>query len=167
MTSGSSDKQSPMIGEVGDGPSWYDQVTHKEDKKGACKRKRMDNEQLAPDCPFPLGPKLLVDYTHPAGMGITDVRVCDHKAKSLWVGVWLHCIDMSLSWEKEALRTLVQSRHSRGPLLSSFLAPRTGNLCYEEVVSRILQENWEKHEEAKEKFRSSLNRSCHQQTRLS
>ena len=76
----------------------------------------------------------LVDYAHPAGTGITDVRVRDHKAKSLWVGVWLHHIDMSLSWEKEASETLIQLRHSRGPLLSYFLAPRTGNLCYEEVA---------------------------------
>ena len=109
----------------------------------------------------------LVDYVHPAGTGITDVRIHDHKAKSLWVGVWLHHIDMSLSWEKEASETLVQLRHSRGPLLSYFLAPGTSNLRYEEVVSRVLQENWEKHEEAKEKFRSSLNRSRRQQTRLS
>ena len=61
---------------------------------------------------------------------------------------------------------LVQSRHSRGPLLSYFLAPGTSNLCYEEVVSRILQENWEKHEEVKEKFRSSLNRNCHRRITL-
>ena len=247
MTSGSSGKPSPMIGKVGDGPSWYDKVTHKEAKKGACKRKRMDTEQPAPGRPFPLGPESdrkeamdaiskhvasqeppqrnlaswaistyypnftppaaktvasqvlcmiaeyhlacatkgsmttspilpkaveqylppLVDYAHPASMGITDVRVCDHKTKSLQVGVWLHCIDMSLSLEKEASETLVQSRHSRGPLLSYFLAPGTGNLHYEEVVSRVLQENWEKHEEAKEKFRSLLNRSCCRQTRLS
>ena len=244
MTSG---EPSPVIGEAGDGPSWYDQVTHEEAKKGACKRKRMNTAQLAPGRPFPLGPKsdrkevmdaiykhvvsqeppqrnlasraisayyphftppatkmvasqvlcmiakyhlacatkgstttnpilpkaveqylpLLVDYAHPAGTGITDVRVCDHKAKSLWVGVWLHCIDMSLSWEKEASETLVQSRHSRGPLLSYFLDPRTCNVCYEEVVSRVLQENWEKHEEAKEKFRSLLNRSRCWWTRLS
>ena len=247
MTSGSSGEPSPMIGEVGDSPSWYDQVTHKEAKKGACKRKRTDTEQPAPGHPFSLGPEwdrkevmdaiyehmasqeppqrnltsqaisvyypnftppaaktvasqvlcmiaeyhlacatkgsmtispilpeaveqylsLLVDYTHPAGTGITDVRVHDHKAKSLRVGVWLHHIDMSLSWEKEASETLVQLRHSRGPLLSYFLAARTGNLHYEEVVSRVLQENWEKHEEVKGKFRSSLNRSCHRQTRLS
>ena len=109
----------------------------------------------------------LVDYARPAGTGITDVRVRDHKAKSLQVGVWLHCKDMSLSWEKEASETLVQLRHSRGPLLSYFLAPGTGNLCYEEVVSKVLQENWEKHEQAKEKFRSSLNRSRHQWTGLS
>ena len=235
-----------MIDEVGDGPSWYDQVTSEEAKKGACKRKRTDTEQPAPGRPFPLGsesdrkesmdaiyehmasqeppqrnlaswaistyypeftppaaktvasqvlcmiaeyhlacatkssmttspilPKaveqylpLLVDYTHPAGTGITDVRVHDHKAKSLRVGVWLHRMDMSLSWDKEASKTLVQLRHSRGPLLSYFLAPGTGNLCYEVVVSRVLQENLEKHEEAKGKFRSSLNRSHRQQTRL-
>ena len=100
------------------------------------------------------------------GPFITDVRVCDHKAKSLWVGVWLHHMDMSLSWEKEASETLVQLRHSRGHLLSYFLAPGTGNLCYKEVVSRVLQENWEKHEEAKGKFRSLLNSSHCRWTRL-
>ena len=29
----------------------------------------------------------LVDYTHPGGTGITDVRVRDHKSRSLWVAV--------------------------------------------------------------------------------
>ena len=57
MTSGSSGEPSPMIGEVGDSPSWYDQVTREEAKKGAYKRKRMDTEQLAPGRPFPLGPE--------------------------------------------------------------------------------------------------------------
>ena len=33
---------------------------------------------------------LLVDYTHPGGTGLTDVRVHDHKSHSLHVGVWLH-----------------------------------------------------------------------------
>ena len=32
----------------------------------------------------------LVDYTCPGGTGLTDVRVHDHKASSLHVGVWLH-----------------------------------------------------------------------------
>ena len=53
---------------------------------------------------------------------------------------------MSLSWEREASESLVQSRHVRGPLLSYLLAPGTGNLCFEEVVTRVLQGNWEKHE---------------------
>ena len=108
----------------------------------------------------------LVDYAHPGSTGLTDVRVHDHKARSLHVGVWLHRVDMSLSWEKEASESLVQSRHSKGLLLSYLLAPGTGNLRFEEVVSRVLQENQEEHEKAKEKFRSSLNRSLCRWARL-
>ena len=245
MTSGSSGEPSLMEGGAGDDPSWYDQVTREEARKGAYKRKRTDTNQQAPGCPFPLGsepdskeamsaiyehmagqepqkniaswaisayylsftpaavktvasqvlcmiaeyhlacatrgsmttsPILpeaveqylppLVDYAHPGGTGLIDVRVRDHKARSLHVGVWLHQMDMSLSWEKEASESLVQSRHSKGLLLSYLLAPGTGNLHFEEVVSRVLQENREEHERVKEKFRSSLNRSLHQWARL-
>ena len=101
----------------------------------------------------------LVDYAHPGSTGLTDVRVHDHKSCSLHIGVWLHQVDMSLSWEREASESLVQSRHVRGPLLSYLLAPGTGNLCFEEVVTRVIQENWETHERVKERFRSSLNSS--------
>ena len=73
---------------------------------------------------------------------------------------------MSLSWEREALESLVQLRHDRGPLLSYLLAPRTGNLHFEEVVSRVLQENWETHERVKERFRSALNSSHRRWARL-
>ena len=73
---------------------------------------------------------------------------------------------MSLSWEREASESLVQLRHVRGPLLSYLLAPRTGNLCFEEVVTRVVQENWETHERAKERFRSSLNSSHHRRAKL-
>ena len=45
----------------------------------------------------------------------------------------------------------------RGHLLSYLLAPGTGNLHFEEVTTRVVQENWEMHERAKERFRSSLN----------
>ena len=109
----------------------------------------------------------LVDYAHPGGTGLTDVWVRDPMSSSLYVGVWLHWMDMSLSWEREALESLVQFRHIRGPLLSYLLAPGTGNLCFEEVVSRVIQENWEKHERAKERFRSLLNSNHHRWTRLS
>ena len=44
----------------------------------------------------------LADYARPGGTGLTDVRVHDHKSRSLCVGVWLHRVDMSLSWEREA-----------------------------------------------------------------
>ena len=101
----------------------------------------------------------LVDYICPDSTGLTDVRVHDHKARSLHVGVWLHQMDMTLSWEKEASESLVQSRHSKGLLLSYLLAPGTGNLCFEEVVNRVLQENHKEHERARKKSVSSLNRS--------
>ena len=57
---------------------------------------------------------------------------------------------MSLSWQREASESLVQSRHVRGPLLSYLLAPRTSNLHFEEVVTRVIQENWEAHEKGEE-----------------
>ena len=159
-----------MEGGAGDGSSWYEQVTYKEARKGAFKRKRTNTGQQAPGRPFPLAseearkeamcaiyehaagqeppqknitsraisayyPDLapaavktmagqvlrmiakyilacatrgstttspivletveqylspLVDYTHPGNTGLTDVRVHDHKACSLCVGVWLH-----------------------------------------------------------------------------
>ena len=60
----------------------------------------------------------------------------------------------------------MQLRHSKGLLLSYLLAPRTGNLCFEEVVNRVLQENWEEHKKVKEKSRSLLNRSLCQQAVL-
>ena len=44
----------------------------------------------------------LVDYDLPEGSGVTDVRVSEHKARSLCVGVWLHRMDMTLSEEREA-----------------------------------------------------------------
>ena len=168
--SGSSSESSWMEGRAGDGSSWFDQVTCAEAGPGACKRKKTNTKQQAPDCPFPLiseearkevmgiiyehaagqepsqknialraisayypdftlatvmgvesqvlcmiaeyhlacatmgsttmSPILpeaveqylppLVDYAHPGGTGLTDVRFCDHKSRSLHVGVWLH-----------------------------------------------------------------------------
>ena len=75
-------------------------------------------------------------------------------------------MDMTLSWEKEALESLVQSRHSKGLLVSYLLAPGTGNLCFEELVNRVLQENHEEHKRVKKKSVSSLNRSLCRQARL-
>ena len=83
----------------------------------------------------------LVDNTHPAGTGITDVRVWDNKAKSLQVAVWLHRLDMSLSQEEDASRSLVPSRHTQGCLLGYFLAPGTSNLSYGEVLTQVIVEN--------------------------
>ena len=83
----------------------------------------------------------LVNYTRPAGTGITDVRVQDNKAKSLQVAVWLHQLDMSLSREEDASRSLVPSRHTQGHLLGYFLAPGTSNISYEEVLAQVIEKN--------------------------
>ena len=64
------------------------------------------------------------------------------------------------------LRSLVQSRHTRGLLLSYFLAPRTVNLCYEEVINKFLQENQVGHEKRKQKARSLLTKSLSHRTML-
>ena len=58
----------------------------------------------------------LVDYARPGGTGITDVRVRDHKSPSLQVAVWLHRVDMSLSWEKEAPESGAVETHERPPV---------------------------------------------------
>ena len=74
-------------------------------------------------------------YALPKGTSVTDMRVSDHKARSLHVAVLLHRLDMTLSREKEALRSLIPSRHIRGSLLSYFLAPGSSNLQFEEVLN--------------------------------
>ena len=82
-----------------------------------------------------------MNYTHLAGTGITDVRVQDNKAKSLRMVVWLHQLDMSLSQEEDATRSLVVSRHTQGCLLGYFLAPGTSNLSYGEVLTQVIKQN--------------------------
>ena len=79
--------------------------------------------------------------------GVTDVRVRDHQAKTLWVAVWLHRLDMALSGEPLASGSLVWTQHSLGHLLTYFLAPgTTWGLRFEDVVDQVLLEN-RKHNE--------------------
>ena len=68
------------------------------------------------------------------------MRVGDH-AMALRVAVWLHRLDMAVGGKALASETLEASRHHLGPLLESFLTPRTSNLTYQEVVDRMLTEN--------------------------
>ena len=75
-------------------------------------------------------------------------------------------MDMSLSWEREASKSLVLWRQVRGPLLSYLLAPGTGNLHFEEVATRVIEENWEAHERAKERSRSLLHSNHRQRAKL-
>ena len=49
---------------------------------------------------------------------------------------------MSIGGDEMASKTLEASGHSLGPLLESFLAPATSNLTFQEVVDRVLHENW-------------------------
>ena len=51
----------------------------------------------------------LTDYALPEDrLGVTNVRVWDHQARTLRVAVWLHRLDMALSEEPAALGSLVQ-----------------------------------------------------------
>ena len=75
--------------------------------------------------------------------GTWDLRVLE-KAKTLWVAVWLHHLDMAASGDGMASHSLDAAQHSRGPLLEFLLAPQASSLTFEEVVHRVLAENWYK-----------------------
>ena len=54
----------------------------------------------------------LADYIPPEDRsGATDVRVRDHRARTLRVAVWCHQLDMALSEEPASSGSLVRSRH--------------------------------------------------------
>ena len=72
--------------------------------------------------------------------GTWDVRVMDH-AVALRVAIWLHLLDMAVGGEAQASESLEASWHHLGPLLESFLTPRTSGLTYQEVVDCVLTEN--------------------------
>ena len=72
--------------------------------------------------------------------GTRDVRVMDH-AVALQVAVWLHRLDMAAGGEARASESLETRQHYLGPLLESFLTPRTSGLTYQDVVDRVLTEN--------------------------
>ena len=53
---------------------------------------------------------LLTDYASPEDRsGVTNVRVRDHQARTLWVAVWLHRLDMALSEEPPTSGSLVRT----------------------------------------------------------
>ena len=110
----------------------------------------------------------LTDYTLPEDRsGMTNVRVQNHQARTLWVAIWLHRLDMALSKEPTALGSLARARHSLGCLLAYFLAPgATWGLQFKDVVDQILREN-RKHNERKHNESSSSLQKCHsRQTKL-
>ena len=72
--------------------------------------------------------------------GSQDVRVMDH-AVALRLAVWLHQLNMAVGGDAHSSGTLEAGQHHLGPLLESFLIPRTSGLTYQEVVDRVLKEN--------------------------
>ena len=84
------------------------------------------------------------EYTATGGFhGTRDLRVLE-KAKTLWVAVWLHCLDMATSGDGMASYSLDATQHGRGPLLEFLLALQASSLMFEEVVNWVLAENWDK-----------------------
>ena len=75
--------------------------------------------------------------------GTRDLRVLE-KAKTLQVAVWIHHLDMAAAGDGMASFSLDATWHSRGPLLEFLLAPQTSSLMFEEVIHRVLAENWYK-----------------------
>ena len=85
----------------------------------------------------------LADYAPPEDQsGSTDVTVRDHRARTLWVAIWCHWLDMALSKEPASSGSLVRSQHRLRCLLAYFLGPRTTwELQFEDVVTQVLKEN--------------------------
>ena len=73
--------------------------------------------------------------------GTWDLRVLE-KAKTLRVAIWLHHLDMATAGDGMASFSLDATQHSRGPLLEFLLAPQASSLTFEEVIHRVLAENW-------------------------
>ena len=63
--------------------------------------------------------------------GTWDTRVLE-RAKTLWVAVWLHHLDMAATGDKKASYYLDTSEHDKGPMLDLFLTPQASNITFEE-----------------------------------
>ena len=72
--------------------------------------------------------------------GTQDLRVLE-KAKTLWVAVWLHHLDMAAAGDGMASYSLDATQHGRRPLLEFLLALQASSLTFEEVIHWVLAEN--------------------------
>ena len=110
----------------------------------------------------------LTDYASPEDrVGVTDVQVWDHQARTPWVAVWLHRLDMALSEEPATLGSLVRMRHSPRHLLAYFLGPGTAwDLQFEDVINQVLKENQRHNEKKHTDVTSSLQKCLNRQTKL-
>ena len=110
----------------------------------------------------------LADYTPPKDRsGSTDVRVRDHRARTLRVAIWCHRLDMALSEEPASSGSLVRSRHRLGHLLAYFLGPgTTWELQFKDVVTQVLKENLRHIKKRRIDVASSLQKCNKWQTQL-
>ena len=85
----------------------------------------------------------LANYAPPEDRSsATDIRIRDHRARTLRVAVLCHWLDMALSEEPASSGSLVRSRHRLRSLLAYFLIPGTAwKLRFEDVVTQVLKEN--------------------------
>ena len=91
--------------------------------------------------------------------GTQDARVLE-RAKTLWVAVWLHRLDMATAADRTASYSLDATRHGRGPLLEFLLTPQASNLMFEEVVHPVLAENRDKMESSLDNVQKLRARLC-------
>ena len=110
----------------------------------------------------------LTDYTSPEDRsGATDVRVRDHQARTLWVAMWFHRLDIALSEEPAALGSLVRTRHGLRHLLAYSLGPGTAwELQFEDLITQVLKENQRHNKKKCTDVVSSLQKCCNRRTKL-
>ena len=84
--------------------------------------------------------------------GTRDLRVLE-RAKTLWVAVWLHRLDMAATGDGEASYSLEVTRHCKGPLVEFLLALQASSLMFEEVIDGVLVENQYKIESSLDNIR--------------
>ena len=110
----------------------------------------------------------LTDYASPEDrVGVTDVWVRDHQARTLRVVVWLHRLDMALSEEPATSGSLVRAQHSPGHLLAYFLGPGTAwDLQFKDIINQVLKENQRHNEKKCTDVTSSLWKCLNRQTKL-
>ena len=76
-------------------------------------------------------------------MGAMDIRVRDHRARTLRVAMWCHHLDMAVS-DPNSSWSLIKACHPMGVLLAYFLGPGMAwQLTFEDVIARVLKENRE------------------------
>ena len=110
----------------------------------------------------------LTDYASPEDrVGVTDIRVRDHQARTLRMAMWLHRLDMALSEEPATSGSLVRAQHSPRHLLAYFLGPGTAwDLQFEDVVNQVLKENQRHNEKKCTDVTSSLQKCLNRRTKL-